>query len=157
MSSYMQEKWSTVEGTHAMRDELLDTLTDADMAFNPGGANMTFGALWREMGEIEHSYAQSLKNFTQDFDYRNREAGLDGSVARLKAWLQTLDAEMKATLEGYTDAEWNKPIVRPGFEPSVETQMDIYLQAMLIFFGKASIYVKAMNKPLTDSVRDWIG
>lgn len=157
MSSYMQEKWSTVEGTHAMRDELLDTLTDADMAFNPGGANMTFGALWRELGEIEHSYVQSLRNFTQDFDYRNSEAGLDGSVARTKAWLQALDAEMKATLEGYSADDWKKQIVRPGFEAQVETQMDIYLQALLIFFGKASIYMKAMNKPLTDSVRDWIG
>ena len=36
---------------------------------------MTLGALCREMGEIEHSYIQSLKTFQQDWSYRNMEAG----------------------------------------------------------------------------------
>ncbi len=155
MSSFMQEKWAMYEGTHAMRDAVLDTLTDADLAFSPGGANMTFGALWREMGEVEHAYVQSLRNFTQDFNYHNSEIG--GSVAGLKAWLQTLDAEMKATLEGYSEDDWQKLIRRDsGYETPVEFQMEIYLQALLIFFGKVSVYLKAMDKPLTQAMKDWI-
>jgi len=157
MSSFMQEKWGIYEGTHTMRDEVLASLTDADLAFNPGGTNMTFGALWREMGEVEYSYVQSLKNFTQDFSYHNDDAALAGSVERLKAWLQSLDAEMKAALEAYSDDDWNKTIKREsGYETSIEYQMDIYLQALLIFFGKVSVYLKAMNKPLTPAMADWI-
>ena len=155
MSSFMQEKWSMYEATHGMRDEVLDTLTDADLAFNPGGANMTFGALWREMGEVEYAYVQSLKNFVQDFSYKNSEVG--NAVAGLKAWLQSLDAEMKAALEGYSEDDWNKQIKRDsGYETPVEFQMEIYLQALLIFFGKVSVYLKAMNKPLTQAMKDWV-
>lgn len=157
MSQFMQEKWAMYEGTHGMRDEVLDTLTDADLAFNPGGANMTLGALFREMGEIEYSYTQSLKNFTQNFDYHADEPGLDGSVPKLKAWLQSLDAEMKAALDALSDEDWQKPIKRDsGYETSIDFQMDIYMQALLISFGKLSVYLKAMNKPLTNAVKDWI-
>lgn len=157
MSQFMQEKWAMYEGTHAMRDELLGTLTDADLAFNPGGANMTLGALFREMGEIEYSYTQSLRNFTQNFDYHNDDVELGSSVARLTTWLQSLDAEMKAALDALSDEDWKKPIKRDsGYETSIDFQMDIYMQALLISFGKLSVYLKAMNKPLTNAMKDWI-
>src|SRR5439155_14015704 len=61
MNRYMQEKWPWIEGTHGMRSQLTDILSDADLAFNPGGQNMTLGMLLREIGEIEHSYIQSLQ------------------------------------------------------------------------------------------------
>lgn len=157
MNRYMQEKWSWVEGTHAQRIELLDSLSDADLVFNAGGTNMTLGALCRELGEIEHSYIESLKTFKQDWSYRNTEAGLDGSVARLKAWYQKLDEEMKAVLSAFSDDDLQTTIDRSGFAAPVEMQMDIYLQALLIFAGKASIFIRAMNRPLPGSMQDWIG
>ena len=67
MNRYMTEKWPWIEGTHQMRSQFLDILNDADLTFNPGGQNMTLGALCRQLGEVEHSYAQSLKTFQQDW------------------------------------------------------------------------------------------
>ena len=157
MNSYMQEKWPWIEGTHAMRSQLLDILSDADLAFNPGGQNMTLGALCRQIGEIEHSYTQSLKTFQQDWSYRNREAGLESSVAQLKAWFQTLDEEMKATVAALSDEDLKKTIDRGGYAMPVELQLDVYLQALLIFFGKATIYLKAMNKSLPQQIEEYIG
>ena len=126
MSQFMQEKWAMYEGTHGMRDEMLGTLTDADLAFTPGGSNATLGVLVREMGDVEYSYAQSLRNFTQDFAYHNDEAGLDGSVVRLTAWLQSVDADMKAALDALSDEDWQKPIKRDsGYEETNDFQMDI--------------------------------
>ncbi len=84
MNRYMEEKWSWIEGTHALRNELLNAVTNADLKFNPGGTNITLGALCRELGEVEYSYIQSLKNFTQDWSYRNTTDGLDTSVSQLK-------------------------------------------------------------------------
>ena len=43
MNRYMQEKWPWIEGTHGMRTQLLDILSDADLAFSPGGQNSTLG------------------------------------------------------------------------------------------------------------------
>jgi uncharacterized damage-inducible protein DinB len=157
MNQFMQEKWGWIEGTHGMRAQFMDTLSDADLMFNPGGQNMALGALCREMGEIEHSYLQSLKTFKQDWSYRNTEAGLESSVARLKAWYQALDDDMKATVSAFSDEELKKPVDRGSFSPPVELQLEIYLQALLIFFGKVVIYLKAMNKPLPKQIQEWIG
>ena len=140
-----------------MRSQLMDTLSDADLAFYPGGQNMTLGALCREMGEIEHSYIQSLKTFEQDWSYHNTEAGLEGNVTRLKGWYQTLDEELKATVSAFSDEDLTKTVDRGGFPMPVELQLDVYLQALLIFFGKATIYLKAMNKPLPKEIQEYIG
>jgi DinB superfamily len=157
VNKFMQDRWSWIEGTHGMRALLLDGLGDADLAFNPGGQNVTLGALLREIGEIEHAYVQSLKSFKQDFAYRNTAPGLDGSLAQLRAWYQTLDDEMKAIVSGFSDDDLHQTVERGGgFAPAVEVQLDIYLQALLIFFGKAVIYLRAMNKPLPKPVQDYI-
>ena len=156
MTKFMQEQWPMYEGTHAMRTEFLDSLSDTDLKFSPGGLNMTLGALCREMGETEHSYVQSLKTLTQDWSYRNTEPGLENSVSQLKAWFGKLDAEMKETLSAMSDEDLKRKVER-GFEVPVTTQLEIYLQALLIFFGKATIYIKAMDRPLSQKFQDWIG
>lgn len=157
MNRYMQEKWSWIEGTHGMRTQLMDILSDADLAFSPGGQNMTLGALCREMGEIEYSYIQSLKTFKQDWSYHNTEAGLESDVNRLKTWYQTLDDEMKATVSALADEDLTKMVDRDGYNMPVEMQLDVYLQALLIFFGKATVYLKAMNKAAPQQIEEYIG
>jgi hypothetical protein len=138
-----------------MRDEALATLTDADLAFNPGGQNLTQGALFREMGEIEYSYVQSLKTFKQDWDYHNSEVG--NTVAGLQAWFKTLDADMKDAISAFSDEDLSKTVKREsGYEMPIEFQMDAYLQALMIFFGKLSVTLKAMDKPLTQAMKDWV-
>lgn len=158
MNRLMEQKWSWIEGSHGMRTGLLDALTDADLKFSPGGQAMTLGKLCREMGEIQYSYLQSLKTLKQDFEYRNTTPGMDTSVSQLKAWFQQMDEDMKATLEAMSEADVNKSVARAGgFDAPLEMQLDIYIQALLIFFGKASIYLRVMNKPLPQSIQDWIG
>ena len=157
MNRYMTEKWPWIEGTHQMRSQLLDILSDADLTFNPGGQNMTLGALCRQLGEVEHSYAQSLKTFHQDWSYRNEDTALEGSVARLKEWFQGLDEDLKAASAALSDEDLKKTVDRGGFAMPVDLQLDVYLQALLIFFGKATIYLKAMNKPLPQQIQEYIG
>jgi hypothetical protein len=158
MNSLLQLKWSWVEGSIDLRDQILNTLTDADLAFTPGGQAMTLGALLRELGEVQHSYGQSFKTLTHDFGYRNTEPGLDQNLARLKAWYTALDADMKATLAAFSDADMKKKVARGGgFDTPIEMQLDIYLQALLIFLGKATVYLRAMSKPLPQQVQEWIG
>jgi hypothetical protein len=159
MNRYMSEqgKWAWIEGTHGMRTQLLGTLTDADLAFSPGGQNITLGALCREMGEIEHSYTQSLKTLQQDWTYRSPAEGLAESVAQLSAWFATLDEEMKATVAGLSDEDLARTVERGDYDLPVETQLDVYLQALLIFFGKVAIYLKAMEKPLPEGMQMAIG
>ena len=156
MNRMVNEKWSWIEAAHGMRSQLLDILSDPDLAFHPGGQNMTLGALCRQMGETEHSYIQSLKTRKQEWSYRNTEADVMSSVARLKVWFQTLDDEMKATVAAFTDEDVKQTVDRGGDDVTVAFQLDVYVQAVLIFLGKATIYLKAMNKPLPQSFEEYI-
>ena len=157
MNRYAQEKWSWIEGTHQVRIELLGELSDADLRFSPGGSNMTLGGLFRESGDIEHSYIQSLKTLKQDWSSSNADSGVEDSVERLKAWFQTLDDEVKATVTGFSDADLQKTVDRGGYSVPVDMQLDIYLQAQLIFLGKATVFLRAMNRPLPENVQAFIG
>ncbi len=156
MNKFMQEQWSMFEGTFKMRAQLFDSLNDSDLSFSPGGQNITFGALCREMGEVDYSYLQSLKTLKQDWSYRNTEPGLETSINKIKAWYQSMEADMKSTLEAKSDEDLKK-VVERGFTVAIDVQMQIYLQALLIFFGKASVYIRAMNRALPPNFKEWFG
>lgn len=157
MNRYMDEKWSWIEGSHDLRDEILQALSDADLAFSPGGDNMPLGELFRQMGEVEHSYLQGLKTFAQDWEYHNTDSGLEADRDRLQAWLRELDAELTAIASAFADDDLAKTVKRAsGYEMPIDMSLDVYTQAILIFLGKAVVYFKAMSKPLPESVKDWI-
>ena len=158
MSKYMEEKGSWITGTHAMRNGLLDLVTDADLTFNPGGQNKTLGGVFKEIGEVEYAYLQSLKTSKTDFAYRNTEVGLDTSIAKLKAWYESLDAEMEKVLNTFSDNDFKKDIERAsGYTMPMTMQLEVYLQALLIFLGKLTIYFRAMNKALPPPVQEYVG
>lgn len=156
MNRIKHEKWPWIEAAHGMRTQLLESLSDADLAFSPGGQAMTLGALCREMGETEHAYTQSLKTLKQEWSYRHPQAGVASQVGHLKTWFQTLDAEMQLALATFLEEGGEKTIDRGG-PVTVEFQLDAYLQAVLIFLGKATIYLRVMNKQLPPFFEEYIG
>ncbi len=156
MNQLMQEKWPWIDGSHKLRTQLLDLISDTDLAFSPGGQNMSLGALCRQMGDTEYAYVQSLKTFTQDWSYHNTEAGLESSMVQLKNWYQTLDEELQSTVSAFSEEDVTKTVNRGGYPMPISLQLDIYLQALLIFFGKTTIYLKAMNKSLPKEIQEYI-
>jgi uncharacterized damage-inducible protein DinB len=157
MNRSLQERWPWLEEVRGMRSQLLDILSNADLAFSPGGQNMTLGDLVRKMGNLEHAYIQSLKTGVRDLSYQNTEAGLASDITRLKAWFQALDDEMLDTLSTFSEEGLTKPVDRGRFTSTVEREIDHYGEALLIFFGKATIYLLAMNKPVPESIKNTIG
>ena len=156
MNRIKNEKWPWIEAAHGMRSQLLESLSDADLAFSPGGQAMTFGALCREMGKTEYAYMQSLKTLKQEWSYRHAEADVASQVDRLKTWFQMLDAEMQLALATFLAGDGEKTIDRGG-PVTGEFQLDAYLQAVLIFLGKATIYLRVMNKALPPFFEEYIG
>ncbi len=145
-----------IKPTQDMRDEILDTLTDADLAYALPG-NPTLGELLRELGEIEHTYVQSFKRFTQSFDYKHDDPSIATSLSRLRAWYKSLQSEMEAALKGLNpDEVANKAVDRQGWQAPLRMQLDVYLQALLIFYSKLSVYMRALGKPLSEKWIAWI-
>lgn len=157
-NTLVENKWPWVEGMIQMREGLLEPLTDTDLAYNPGGKNLTLGALLVQMGEISHAYTESFKTFDTDFDYRNTEAGLADDLKRLKAWFAKMDADLKTRLESLSEADLQKQIKRPsGSTLPLEMQIDIYVQALFIVYGKLMVYLRALNKTLGPAIEEYIG
>jgi uncharacterized damage-inducible protein DinB len=157
MNRFLQERWPWLEEVREMRSHFLEILSNADLSFSPGGQNMTLGALVRKIGDLEYAYIQSLKTGVQDWSYHNTEAGLESDITRLKSWFQALDDELLETLSAFSKEELTKRVDRGGFPSTVEREVDHYGEALLIFFGKATIYLKAMNKPVPESIEQTIG
>jgi hypothetical protein len=146
-----------------LRDELVEILTDDDLGFRVGGTSASLGALCREIGEIEHSYVESFRTFRQEFDYHNPDPRLDSSVGALSSWFAELDRELMAAVAALSEDDIaNRRIVRSDFDisdfsPLPNIQLDIYKEALLIFYGKVSVYLRAMEKTLPGHWPAWIG
>ncbi|MCY3915649.1 MAG: DinB family protein [Chloroflexi bacterium] len=157
MNGDIKQFWNLNRMYTQLRDELMASLTDDDLAFSSGGDNPTLGALCRELGETQHAYVQSFKSFKIDFGYRVNDDSYQGSVAKLKAWYAELDQQLEAVLETVTDEDVaNKKMDRDGYEAPVHISLDILREALLIFYGKVSVYLKAMGKERTQMWRDWV-
>lgn len=158
MNSIMQEYYGLFELYQNLRRQLMTSLTDEDLAFTPGGDNMPLGALCREIGETEVAYIRSFETFTQDFSYRVDDPTLETSVARLSAWFAELDAELKNTVAGLSEQDLADRVIDRGggFTLPPRIQLEVYKEALLIFYGKAAVYLKAMGKPQSEQWEHWI-
>jgi hypothetical protein len=146
-------------GTHDFRDQLLDMISDQDLAYKLPGHNPTLGELCEEMGQIQQVYIHSFRTFKLDWGYRDSKPEAANSVESLKAWYEKLDAELVEALSRLSEHDLhNKQIDRGyGFTPSLYVQFQVYHEALLIFYAKASVYLKALEKQYTDEWKRGIG
>ena len=159
MNSIMTGYWPLFRLYQRMRMQLMQMVTDKELLFSPGGANPPLGVLCREIGEVERAYIDSFKQFSIDFSYRNSEPGLERSVSRLVTWFAALDEELQATIEGLSEEDIQQRKVDRGgdFRIPVRHQLAIYQEALIIFYGKVSVYLKVMGKALPEHWHEWIG
>jgi len=158
MNSIMTGYYPIFEQYQAMRNQLMEILTDADLDYQPGGANPPLGTLCRELGEAEYAYIQSFKTFKLDFSYHNDEPGLEKSVARLAAWFAELDQALKATVAGLAEEDiQQRQVDRGSFALPPNINLTIYNEALLIFYGKVIVYLRAAGKPVPQQWADWLG
>ena len=91
-------------------------------------------------------------------DAQIEDPELESSVERLGAWFQALDRELKATLESLSEDDIQSRVIDRGgaFVIPPMFQLHIYREALLIFYGKASIYLKALGKTQPEQWSSWI-
>jgi hypothetical protein len=156
-NSLVTGEFGILRETTAIRDQILDVLTDADLAYRfPNCPSL--GALCRELGETEQSYIDSYRTFTQAFDtYGKSDPALAASVEHLKRWYAELDRELEAAMAALSeDQVQNRPIDR-GFSMPARVQLHCYREAQLIFYGRAVMYLWALQKPISEQAKSWIG
>ncbi len=156
MSGFSPGEMEVMHETQAIRGELMDVLTDADLAYALPGSP-TLGALCRESGQVEVMYIESFKTLKQSFTYAPVDPALETSVDQLKAWFARLDADLEAALLAHKDTDVQATTVNRGFPMPLGGQFHTYREALLIFYGKATCYLHGLGKPQPPQMRSWIG
>lgn len=158
MNETIREYYDVFELYQSLRPQLLEILSDRDLAFTPGGANPPLGALCRDIGEVEQAYIDSLPAGEIDFSYRYDDASVESRVETLQDWYEELDADLEEAVAALSPEEWTSRTIErgPNFQASPRLQLEFYKEALLIFYGKVSVYLKAMGKQRPSRWDAWI-
>ena len=156
MNALIKEHGELLSETQSFRTAMLAQLTDGDLAYALPG-NMTLGDLCREMGETEHGYVAAFSRFEHEWGYRHPDPSVATSVAALRAWYEQLDGDLLAALNALTDDDIATRRLRGGGWASVTKEFHLYREALLIFYAKAGLYLRALDKPLSEEWIDWMG
>jgi uncharacterized damage-inducible protein DinB len=157
MSETFKEFLKLLKHYQDLKHQMLDLIDDADLAHTISGSP-SLGALCKEIGETEQSYIDSFKSLKLNFHYRNPDATLTTSTAALSTWYKAMDAEMQSVLDAFSDQDLeSKRLGRGNWMVPIELNLDIYLQAVMIFCGKAWVHLHALGKEMPEQWADWIG
>jgi hypothetical protein len=158
-NSIVDTQFSLLDQMFALRHALWEMLTDDDLAFTPDGANPTLGELCRTMGDYDVAYAESFRTFIFNADDRHADVAVETSVERLKVWFAMLETDFKAAIEALSQEAVDGTLIDRGggMQWPVMVQFHVYREGLLIFYGKLSVYLKALDKPLNEQWQTWIG
>ena len=141
--------------SQSLRDELLEALSDADLAFSVGGSNPVLLELFLGLGATQGAYTRAFREFRLRFEL-SAPSDLK-SVADLESWFSSLDAEMLGALEGLSDADFEKTVARGSHNIPVGTMFYTFREAILIVCAKINVYFHAMGKAIPTQNQGWIG
>lgn len=159
-NSIVTEEFEVLHMTQAIRNQIMDLVDDADISYRLADKTPTLGELCRGIGEAQQSYIDGFRNFKMDyFIYRHPDPTIATSADRLRAWFAELDAEMDTVLAALPEADVQGRLIErgPDFSVPVRVNVHIYREALLIFYGRATLYLKALGKTLPEQVVTWIG
>ena len=144
--------------TTDLRVWLLDHVSDEDLAFALPG-NRPLGDLIVELGDTERAYAASFRTRRLEWGTPTDDPELARSTARLRAWFETLDAELRAALTAVPDDEFRDGTVDrgDGFQMPMGSQFHTYREAILIACAKIDVYLRALGTERGHQWADWLG
>lgn len=148
-----------IRGHHSMRDHLLTMVSDGDLAYKLPGQNPTLGELLVELGDIQGVYTHSFETFTLDWTHRELPHPSPITIASLRAWFQAQDDAMDRALSRFTQEELHIDRIDRGhgFVASPFVQHQIYREAVYIFYGKLSVYLRALERDGGKEWAAWVG
>jgi hypothetical protein len=148
-----------IRGHHSMRDHLLTVISDADLDYQPPGRNPSFGQLLVDLGDVQGVYTHSFETFTLDWTHRRLPPPTPITIANLRTWFDAQDHAMKTALDRFTDDELRLDRIDRGggFIASPFVQHQVYREAVYIYYGKFSVYLRAVERDAGDDWAAWVG
>lgn len=134
--------------TRGLTLELLDSLTDADLAETPVPSVGPFWKQFRHVGRLQECYMEALNTKKIKFDYRNKRYRGGCSKNALKAYLRALDRELVLAIER---VNWDAPIDWEGEKASVFQHLLRMLGHEILHQGQWILYTRLLKKSLPSS------
>ena len=158
MNSIAKETLPMLKMYQALRNQLIDILENEDLSFNPGGDNLTFGQLCVEMGVTQQTYIQAFETWVHTDSPQDAEICMATDVAGLKSWYEKLDAALDVAVTNLSDDDIQQKMIDRGgdFKLPAKIHLLIYQEALLIFYGKAMVYLKGLGKERPKQWTEWI-
>ena len=158
MNTLVERELPLLEQTLSLRTQLLDLLTDADLGHALPG-NPSLGELCREAGQLDEVYVDSFRTFVVDWSRtRSSPQGAETRLSVLREWYSRSDADLKDALAALSEEEvQGKQVDRGDYSVPVGVQFHIYRESILIFCGKASVYLRSLGRGLPEQWQQWIG
>ncbi|WP_275003307.1 hypothetical protein [Promicromonospora iranensis] len=134
-------------------------VSDDDLTYKLPGANATLGQLLIDLGDIQGVYTHSFETLELDWAHRQLPPPSPVTVANLRVWFDMQDAAMKAALDAFTVDELQVDRINrgEGFIASPFVQHKIYREAVYIFYGRLSVYLRALERDAGPSWMAWVG
>lgn len=148
-----------IRGHHSMRDHVLTVLADADLDYTLPGANPTLAELLIELGTLQGVYTHSFRTFDLDWAHQEFPQPEPVTISALRTWFDMQDDAMKTAMDRLSGDELQVDRIDRGggFIASPFTQHEIYREAVYIFYGKVSVYLKALERDAGDRWAAWVG
>ena len=158
MNSLIESVYPLFKLYQSLRTQLVETIKADDLMFTLP-KNGSLGELCVEIGEVQVAYIQSFRSFRLDFNYRVEDPGLAQNLPALQAWFARLDAELEQVLMGLSEEDLLEREIDRGedFKVPPRLQLEIYKEALLIFYGKASVYLHTLGYRMSPHWQHWIG
>lgn len=157
MNTLLTQHGDNLRELHQLQKDLLAQLDDNNLQLTLPGNNPSLGVVLREMGEWQHQYIESFRTFRQDYSMRVSPPNAATSVEALKAWFTQLETELIEALGALSDEDLGKLINRGSFTLPAVVQFHIYRELLILYYGRLDVYVRALEKTISDQWSVWIG
>lgn len=146
MNSIVKREFPLLDQTQALRTQLIDMLTDTDLGHVLPG-NPSLGILCCEAGQFNDNYIESFRTTVLNLSPQPAPHGAQNQVEVLREWYARSDDGLKTALTALSEEDiQGKTIDCQGYAVPVGVQFHIYRESVLIFCGKASVYLCSLEK-----------
>ena len=155
MNRLMKRYPELMEANQKLRHDVLDAISDDDLTHTLGGDTLSLAGLLLQQGRWEDDYVQAWH--TLEMRHGSRSAPEHQTVAGFRAWFAEIEQGVRTTLEAMSDEELSRPVKRGAHSLPLEITVYTYRESLIIFAGKASLYLRSLGRPVSAHLKGFVG
>ena len=155
MNRLMKRYPELMELNQKLRRDVLDAISDEDLGHTLGGDTLSLAELPLQQNRWKDDYVQAWS--TLELRHGSQSAPEQQTVVGFKLWFGSIEQDIRTTLEAMSDEELSRPVKRGTYSLPLEITACTYRESLIIFAGKASLYLHSLGGPLSAHLKGFVG